>query len=153
MKPEIDIPAVLARYPQRREYLLHILHDLQDAHPAHYIDNDSMALVAKHLRLSKAEVLGVVQYYSMFNTEATKTHVIRVCCSPLCIRAGADDLVKELQKEFQGNKKGIMIGRCECLGHCDTPPSVQYDRIYLPGMNREALKKAIRELLKSAPNA
>ena len=153
MKGKIDIPVILARYPQRREYLLHALHDLQDANPAHYLDNDSLAVAAKHFKLSKAEISGIVQYYSMFNTEASSGHIIKVCCSPLCIRAGADELVKELQNEFQDKKKGFRVGRCECLGHCDTPPSVQFDKISLPGINREALKKAIREHLKASPYA
>jgi len=58
----------------------------------------------------------------------------------------------ELEHHFHQNKD-ISVHRCECLGHCDTPPSVQFDQQYLPGGDAKKLRKAIKELIKKDQHA
>lgn len=147
-----SLKIILDKYPKRQEYLLNILHEVQASHPTHCLEMEDLVQVAKHLGISKSSVYGVAQYYSMLSTSPQGNHQIHVCCSPVCSNAGSAKLLDELQRHFQHND-AISVNHCECLGHCDAPPSVQFDQQYLPGGDAKKLLKAIKELIKKNQHA
>ncbi len=76
-----DVPAVVARVLAARAYLdgalLPILHGVQDA--LGHIPAAAVAPIAQALKLSRAEVHGVITYYRHFRAEPAGRCVVQVC--------------------------------------------------------------------------
>jgi NADH-quinone oxidoreductase subunit E len=146
------ISEILNKYPQKQEYLLAILHDLQEKNSLKFLPEDSLNEVSKYLNISKSAVYGVAEYYSMFSTKPRTKHILHVCCSPVCQLAGSERLLENLKTELKG-KRNITIEKCECLGHCENTPSVLIDMEFLAGSDFKSLIKQINRHIKNTGNA
>src|SRR5262245_2743151 len=74
---------------------LPILHALQ--HEFGYIHKDAIPIVADVLNLSRAEVVGVVNFYSDFRQEPPAKHIVKVCLADACRSMGNEALVEHLK--------------------------------------------------------
>ena len=96
--------------------LLPVLHDIQDK--LGYVPPDAVPMIARALNLSRAEVHGVITFYTDFRSEPRPTRTVRICRAEACQAVGAQDLVDAAE------------GRAEqvfCLGNCALGPSVEVD--------------------------
>lgn len=110
---------------------LPILHALQKNYG--YIHPEAVPIVAETLNLSKAEVVGVVNFYSDFKQEPPARHVIKVCLAEACQSMGSARVVEELRATL-----GIGVGEAKpdgscaieavyCLGNCALSPAIMVD--------------------------
>jgi len=111
-----------------------------------------MKYAAELLGISEEQVLGVVTFYTMFNTKPIGKYHLQVCTNVSCMLKGAYDLLKKLEKELN-IKKGettsdglFTISEVECLGSCGTAPVVQINEDYYENLNEEKLLQIIQEL-------
>lgn len=111
--------------------LLPILHAIQE-HQG-YIDPRAVPIVAEVLNLSRAEVHGVVSFYSDFRREPAGDHVVKVCCAEACQAMGSDALVSELESSL-GVRLGattsdgrVTLEPVYCLGNCALSPATMID--------------------------
>lgn len=75
---------------------LPILHSLQSEFG--YIYDEAIPLVAEALALSKAEVVGVIDFYTDFRKEPAGRHILRVCRAESCQALGSDALVDHIEQ-------------------------------------------------------
>ncbi|HPN23238.1 MAG TPA: NAD(P)H-dependent oxidoreductase subunit E, partial [Tenuifilaceae bacterium] len=75
------VSEILQKYPRSKDYLLEILHDLQNSSPNQNISSENIVEIAKHLNITQSQVLGVIGYYSMLSNKARSKYLIRVCNS------------------------------------------------------------------------
>lgn len=110
---------------------LPVLHALQ--HEFGYIHDDAIPLVAEALNLSKAEIVGVVEFYTDFRRTPPARHTVRVCLAEACQSMGSARVVAELTSSL-----GIGIGEVTpdqaveieavyCLGNCALAPAMVVD--------------------------
>ena len=78
---------IAARYGNRPDALLEILHDLQG--DVGHVPESSLPLIAKALNLSRAEVYGVATFYHDFHLKPSGNHVIKLCRAEACQSMGA----------------------------------------------------------------
>jgi len=108
--------------------LLPILHAVQDR--LGYVPRESVAVIAKGLHLSRAEVHGVVTFYHHFRHAPPGRRVMRVCRAEACQAVGANELVEHACRSL-----GVGLGETTpdgevtleavyCLGNCACGPSV-----------------------------
>lgn len=125
------IDAIVATHEGMPGNLLPILHAVQ--HEFGYLPEASVARIAAGLNLSRAEVHGVVSFYSHFRRQPPGRHVLRIC------RAEACQAVQGCRTE-QAAKDALGIGWGEtsadgrftleavfCLGNCAAGPSIMID--------------------------
>jgi formate dehydrogenase subunit gamma len=111
--------------------LLPILHAVQDA--LGFVPPDAVALIAKELNLSRAEVHGVVTFYHYFRTHRSGRHVLHLCRAEACQALGAVALeghVKQsLGVDFHGTTAdgAVTLEPVYCLGNCALGPSLMID--------------------------
>jgi formate dehydrogenase subunit gamma len=108
--------AICARYGDRPEMLIEVLHDLQEE--VGHVPEAALPVIAKALNISRAEVHGVVTFYHDFHTNPRKKHVIRICAAESCQSMGARALIALAEKLAKGRK--IEIDKAYCLGLCAT---------------------------------
>ncbi len=110
---------------------LPILHSLQSEFG--YIYDEAIPLVAEALALSKAEVVGVIDFYTDFRKEPAGRHILRVCRAESCQALGSDALVDHIEQTLgvgmgeTTSDGAITLETVFCLGNCALSPAVLID--------------------------
>ena len=110
--------------------LLPILHSLQEKFG--YVDARAVALIAKSLNLSRAEVFGVISFYHDFKKQPPLGRTIKFCRAEACQARGAEALAEHLEasagvKIDGGYHNGVAVETAYCLGNCALGPNALYD--------------------------
>jgi formate dehydrogenase subunit gamma len=120
--------AIAARYNNKPDALLEILHDVQ-AELGH-VPEKSLPAIANALNLSRAEVYGVATFYHDFHLKPTGKHVLKLCRAEACQSMGGRSLQAAVEK-FLKIKVGetsvdglIMLEATYCLGLCASAPAI-----------------------------
>lgn len=113
-----------------RTMLLPALLEAQSAYG--YISQETARQIGKELNVPLADVMGVVEFYSMLYTEPTAKTIIRVCTSPSCSARGGRDVYAQLREQLNvlGNHSAdgeYFVEQVECLGLCDHAPAALVD--------------------------
>ena len=110
---------------------LPILHALQARFG--YIHEGAIPIVAEVLNLSKAEVVGVVNFYSDFRQEPPPAHIVKVCLAESCQAMGSAAVVERLQATLgvsmgeATSDHGFELEAVYCLGNCALSPAMVVD--------------------------
>jgi len=127
---------------------LPVLHALQDAFG--HVPEDALAVVAKTLNLSRAEVHGIVTFYHDFRRKPAGAHVLRICRAEACQSVGAEPLAAALLAR-EGLAWGattddgrLTIEGVYCLGLCACGPAALFDGEPIARLDRNKLY-ALRE--------
>ena len=102
--------------------LLPILHDIQDR--IGYIPDESVAVIAKELNLSRAEVHGVITFYHHFHTKPVGQNVVQVCRAEACRAMGSDDLWQHACQKILADDASTSLHEVYCLGLCSSSPAI-----------------------------
>jgi formate dehydrogenase subunit gamma len=128
--------------------LLPVLHALLEEFG--YVDERAVPLVAEALNLSRAEVVGVVNFYDDFRQEPPGRHVLRICRAEACQAMGGESLVEHISRRLdappgQTTADGeFTIESVYCLGNCALAPAMMLDG-RLHGRVSPALAEALIE--------
>ncbi|CCQ72464.1 formate dehydrogenase subunit gamma [Magnetospira sp. QH-2] len=128
---ETEALAVIERHAKQRGALLPLLHAVQDLFG--HIPDPVVPLVAQRLRLSRAEVEGVISFYKDFRRQARGRHVVTLCRAEACQAMGAEDLVAQLRHRLSmdmdtTHENGdLTLETVYCLGNCALGPSAVVD--------------------------
>lgn len=144
---------IVARYPNKQAACIPVLHLCQSAN-GKMISDEVIQFVAERLELSAADVLGVVTFYSQFNTTKTGRHEVWVCRTLSCALRGADEVLATCQRRL-----GIGVGEttadgaitlktAECLASCGTAPMMQVDERYYENLTTSEVERILDELRK-----
>jgi len=98
-----------------------------------WIADDAVDVVADVFNLSRAEVRGLVAFYSDFSTAPPAAHVLKVCQAEACQAVGARDLTRSI-----ADRLGVALGGSTpdrhvaleavyCLGLCSHGPAMMVD--------------------------
>lgn len=120
-----SIESLCARHARKDGPLLAILHDVQ-AHLG-YVSNDAVRRVARSLNRSRAEVYGVVSFYTDLRTEPPRRHVLKVCRAEACQAAGGREVWGAAEAAAANADSNVEVEAVYCLGNCACGPSVQFD--------------------------
>lgn len=120
---------ILSKYPNDRQEILNVLHEIQNAEPRNYITENAMEAVAEYFNTTRGSVYGVVTYYSMLSTKPRGKNLIRICKSPVCHIKDSISLAQELKDILKINEVGqtspddeFTLEYSECLGKCEHAP-------------------------------
>ena len=113
--------------------LLPILHAVQDQFG--YLPRACVAVIAKGLNLSRAEVQGVISFYPLFRVSPPGKRIITICRAEACQAMGGAALEAHAESAL-----GIGFGETSadgevtlepvyCLGNCACAPSMTVDGV------------------------
>jgi formate dehydrogenase subunit gamma len=127
--------------------LLPILHEIQDQ--LGYIPESAVAVVAKVLNLSRAEVHGVVTFYHFFRTHPAGKQIVYLCRAEACQSMGARELEqyarKKLAVDFHGTTADgrYTLEPVYCLGNCACSPAIMVDETVYGRVTPERLDEIL----------
>jgi len=124
-----EIDALLARFPQKKSAILHLMHLAQNEYG--YMSDEAMREVADILDLDATHVLSLAGFYSLFYEEPTGKYVLEVCNDLACALRGADEFVEMASRKLDipvdgtTNDGMFTLKTVMCLGACDRAPMLQ----------------------------
>src|SRR6056297_1949553 len=105
-----------------QDSLLEKLHEIQSTYG--YIPEAEIENLAEKFGLPRANIYGVISFYSMFYTEPTGKYIVRICDSISCHLNQSDSVLKavksflDLENHQTTADKKFTLEVVECLGHC-----------------------------------
>jgi len=128
---------ILESFPRDPDYIIEILHELQNNNPYNY--------------LPVSYVEGVASFYSMFSLKPRGRYVIRLCDSPPCHLVGSESLLEYLER-----KLNIKVGETtedrvftlevtSCLGVCAVAPAMMINDEVYGNLTFEKIDKILEE--------
>ena len=148
-KPDPSL-AIAARYGNKPDALLEILHDIQ--HELGLVPEASLPHLAKALNLSRAEVYGVATFYHDFHLKPTGRHSIKICRAEACQSMGAREL-QAMAEKFLKVKMGettadrrITLEATYCLGLCASSPAIMVNDRPMARVDAKAFKSIVAGL-------
>lgn len=129
---------IIAAFKDKPGGIIEAYHALQKEF--NYIPKQAVAEAAKVFGVSEAQAYGVATFYSYLSTEPRGKYIIRVCESAPCHIAGADQVIKAIEKEL-----GIKVGQTtpdgkftfeltECIGQCQETPVITINSVPYVGI-------------------
>jgi len=98
-----------------------------------YLPKELQLHIARKLKVSPAQVYGVVSFYSFFTMEPKGKCRISLCMGTACFVLGIDEVLKEFQKELgiasgETTPDGLFsLDALRCVGACSLAPVVLVD--------------------------
>jgi NADH-quinone oxidoreductase E subunit len=123
------VEKIKENYPDSKSALLPVLWMVQEKEG--WISEDSMKYVGDLLDIPYEHILGVVTFYTMFNSKPVGKIHLQICTNVSCMLKGGHDLFKYVSdklgiKNKEVTKDGMFsIEEVECLGSCATSPMMQ----------------------------
>ncbi len=129
--PSTAIEQVIDRLRHTPGALLPILHGIQQQ--LGYIPDQAVPEIAAALRRSRAEVHGVISFYSDFRRSPAARQRLQICCAEACQARGSRRLERHAKRAL-GIDYGQISAHGEfslepvyCLGNCACGPSLRID--------------------------
>jgi formate dehydrogenase subunit gamma len=123
------VRALVAAHRGDRGALLPILHRIQAEFG--WIDPDVVPVLAVELNLSRADVHGVITFYTDFRSEPAGRTTVKLCRAEACQSVGAEKVVAHAEQVL-GIKVGqttsdgsVTLEQVFCLGNCALGPAAQ----------------------------
>ncbi|MBS4012888.1 MAG: NAD(P)H-dependent oxidoreductase subunit E [Bacteroidetes bacterium] len=144
-----QIISILQKYSPTKDNILKCLHELQDAHPQNYISKVILEETAKHFKLTKGQIFGIVSYYSMFSLKPRGRYLVRLCKSPVCNMLGAKSVTEYFDSKFnlkpgETTTDGMFtLELAECLGRCGKGPSMMINREVVTELDSKKIDEII----------
>ena len=132
MAPDAVVAAAIALHADRPGGLLPLLHEVQDRFG--YVPPHCVPIIAQAMRLSVAEVHGVIGFYHHFRRSPPGRHVLRICLAEACQSMGSRQLLEHARKltgtDLHGTSAdgALTLEPVYCLGNCACSPAVMLDR-------------------------
>jgi len=142
-----DAARVIAEHADVRGPLLPVLHALQEEFG--YVDPEAVPLVAKALNLSRADVHGVVTFYSDFRTTPPGRRRVAVCRGEACQARGGRELAAHAAARLgvgmgeTSGDGGVTLDQVFCLGLCSVAPAAVVDGRALGRLDAAAFDAAV----------
>ena len=119
---------IIAGCKDKKGGIIEAYHALQNEF--NFISREALVEAARVFGIAEAEAYGVATFYSYLSVEERGKYIIRMCESAPCHVAGADEVLKAIEKQL-GIKSGdttpdgkFTLELTECVGQCQATPVI-----------------------------
>lgn len=98
-----------------------------------YVPSSALPAIAGALKVTEADVVGVLTYYPELRTHPPGRHLIRVCTGESCVANHCGRLMEVLAEELRVGMgattpdRRFTLEKVYCVGNCAVAPSVMID--------------------------
>ena len=114
-----------------------------------YLPKETIAQIAKFLKVSESEIFGVATFYAQFRFTRPGDHAIKVCLGTACHVRGGTQIMETIERELDvkpgGTTKDYAFGldRVACFGSCALAPVLVIDEKVYGRLTTSKVKKII----------
>lgn len=142
---------ILEKYSNDKSNLIQILNEVQEKFG--YIPEFAQAEIANYLGIERAEVYGVVTFYSRFTLKPKGKYSVSVCLGTACFVKGSEKLLdkaKEILKIDEGETTAdgkFSIDSTRCIGACGLAPVFTVNDEVYGKATPESMEKVLHEYM------
>ncbi len=124
---ESKLASVMQEFTGKTGGLISALRQVQDQ--IGYLPEEIVSIGADVFNLSRAEVKGVISFYSDFNSAPKGRTVVRLCAAEACQAVGGRELQAGVEKKYAlkmgetSASKDLTLEPVFCLGLCSCAPA------------------------------
>lgn len=141
----MNIEKILQKYPRKKEYLIEMLLDVDDAKEHHFISEDELRQIAKYVATKESHVCSVMSFYTLLSTAKRGKYVIQVCRDVPCYIADDFNVLNTIEDELGitiGETTGDFLFSLEftaCIGCCDEAPAIRINHDVFTNLSRDKI--------------
>lgn len=139
---EDDVRAALAALPADERLVLPALQAVQET--VGHVPDGAVAMVARELNVSVADVHGVLTYYPDLRTEPPARVTVRVCAAEACTAVGGQELAAAVRGMVT---EEVAAAHVFCLGLCAVGPAGSVNGRLVGRATVGALQDAVADAL------
>lgn len=146
----VQIDEIIERYPDKPEYLIFLLQDIQASYG--YISEDAMQQACDRTGVPLTQGYSVATFYQSFRLDPSGEHELRVCLGTACHLKGGQRLVEDLERRLNVEAGGTTedmrytLSTVNCVGACALAPVAVVDDEYLPNATAKKVEKYLKTL-------
>lgn len=132
---ERELLKIIEEFKEQKGALMPILQKAQEIYG--YLPLEIQDIIAKGLKMSVAEVYGVVTFYSQFSLNPKGKYNISVCLGTACYVKGSGEILEKLKDLLKISEGDITedgkfsLEECRCVGACGLAPVMTInDEVY-----------------------
>ena len=141
----------LEKYSNDKSNLIQILNEVQEEYG--YIPEFAQTEIANYLKIERAEVYGVITFYSRFTLKPKGKYSVSVCLGTACFVKGSEKLLdkaKEILKIDEGETSSdgkFSIDSTRCIGACGLAPVFTVNDEVYGKATPETVEKVLKEYM------
>jgi len=142
-----DISKILSAYPNKMEYSLAILQDMQ--HKFGYVPREGMEAAAEFLSCPLSHLYSMVTFYKALSLKPKGKYIIKVCDGTACHIKKSIDMAEELCRLLdirpgETTADGLFsLELVNCLGTCALAPVMLIGNRYYGKLSKSRLKSIL----------
>ena len=146
-----ELLKVLEKYEKDESNLIQILNEVQEKYG--YIPEFAQSSIAEYLGIEKAQIYGVITFYSRFTLEPKGKYNVSICLGTACFVKGSEKLLDKAKeilkiKEGQTTSDGkFSIDATRCIGACGLAPVFTVNEEVYGKATPELMEKVIKEYM------
>ena len=107
-----------------------------------YVHPDALQLVAEAFNVSRADVYGVMTFYTDLRSGPPALTEVRVCMGEACQAVGARGLLADTQKALSAD---VDVTHVFCMGNCALGPTAVVNGRLIGRASADRVRTAVRE--------
>jgi len=117
---------ILTDEQQRRAVLIHAFHKIQKEN--NYLPEDKLVALSEDLNIPLSDVYSTASFYRQFYFKPRGRNIVCVCVGTACHVRGAQEVVHQLEKEFDikagetASDMSVTLETVGCVGCCGLAP-------------------------------
>jgi len=146
------VKEIIKKHGNKRENLLHILHDIQNQSPQNYISEENIKTLSEEMRIPVSDIKGTASFYSMYSFVPRGKYIIRICESPPCHILGAQTIFDAVEKklgikEGETTKDGLFtLEATSCLGICGVAPAMMINDEAYGNLDEKKINEILEQI-------
>ena len=118
---------IIDSFPSRsRRYLIPMMSKIQEKF--RFLPEDVIKVVMKELKITRAEIYGVISFYHQFRITEPGKYIYKLCYGTACFVKGAPIIADKLNEKYNMGRgetdptKLFTLEFASCLGNCGAAP-------------------------------
>ncbi len=148
--PPPAVVEIVARHQGRRDALIAVLQDLQDAFG--YLPERPLRYAARGLGIPLSRIYGVATFYNQFRFAAPGQHRVQICRGTACHVSHSPAILAAVKSHFdvaedQTTADGIFtLQTVACMGCCSLAPAMMVDETVYGRMTPEGAVEILEKI-------
>lgn len=146
---ELALQNALQQHAHKEGNLLPILHSIQDQ--LRYIPASLIPALSQAINRSRAEIHGVISFYTHFRTQPPAPVLLELCRAESCQARGANEFIRQVKQRLgcdfheQGAQGQVSLEPVYCLGLCSQGPSAMLNGEPLAHLDSDTLAQHLQD--------
>lgn len=141
----MNVRQIIQKYPNKQEYLIEMLLDVDAAKTHHFITEEELNVIADYAQVKLSHVCSVMSFYTLLSTKKRGQYIIQVCKDVPCYLNDDFNAIHVIE-EWLNIQVGevtydglFSLEQTACIGCCDAAPAMRINHEIYTDLSKEKI--------------